>query len=293
MEEAVPFRVDVCPRHAREVSISSVDSEPIRPRAREEAAARAVSRGASVSGSSDGSRGGPDAARYDAVLPLEVRDVGFEELGEDVVTDSMLSHSHTAVPANRVSEAAIAVVVSTTPRGAVCVAEVVKGTLTMDAGTRFCLEDGRAVGTLVSLLGPVQDPLYLISRRPTVPIGDVPEPGSFLAAGTPLHYDLAHQRVIFSPATQCDMTRGTDASYINDEELPGGVRPDFSDDEAELRWKRAYKSRKTLEKEEDFISSEEEPVTDVEWAGIDMACEEVGVCCGTASVSTAGVSAPQ
>lgn len=289
VEAQLLFTEDVCPQRKREVSISSVDSEPIkiRPRVEDERGDVQVSRSGSVSSSSAGGADADDRQRQHARVdvPFEVRDVELELPGN---SDGATAEAQwdSLVPLHRVSEAPVAIVTTTPARSATCVAEVAQGTLAMDVGTRFCRGDGRSVGTLVSLLGPVHHPLYLISYPPaSCHCKSSSDDSDLLAEGTPLHYDLAHQRVIFSPATQCDVTRGTDASYVNDDELPDNVRPDFSDDEAELQWKREYKTRKAADKDAESVSSEEEPLADIEWSRVDASCDEVaqgGADCGAA-----------
>nr|CCC89471.1 conserved hypothetical protein [Trypanosoma congolense IL3000] len=115
------------------------------------------------------------------------------------------------------------------------VADNALGTFVMDAGTRVCLFDGTVVGVVTAVMGPVGSCIYGIVCHSAV-LNPLVE-GGRLAVGTELRYDLGAQRIIYDPSAQCDTTRGTDASYVNDEELPAHAKPDFSDDEEERRWR--------------------------------------------------------
>ncbi|CBH09418.1 hypothetical protein, conserved [Trypanosoma brucei gambiense DAL972] len=122
------------------------------------------------------------------------------------------------------------------------VADSVPGIFVLDCGTRVCLPDGAVVGVVTAVMGPVNACVYAILCN-----GDVfsrLHASGRLEAGTGLHYDLGAQHIISNPAEQCDTTRGTDASYVNDEELPFNARPDFSDDEEERRWKMERRAKK-------------------------------------------------
>ena len=65
-----------------------------------------------------------------------------------------------------------------------------------------------------------------------------------LAIGTHLYYDTEGAEVIYDPlAIAANQKEATDASFVNDDELPNNKRPDFSDDEKEREWKKEQRSR--------------------------------------------------
>ncbi|EPY36484.1 hypothetical protein STCU_00558, partial [Strigomonas culicis] len=105
--------------------------------------------------------------------------------------------------------------------------------LVLDMGTPMCLADGRRIGVVASILGPVNNVVYVVAKpsEGAVPVGE----------DTPIYYDVSFKRVLYDPMHLCDTLHGTDASYLNDEELPDNVRPDFSDDDKEMQWKRERK----------------------------------------------------
>lgn len=226
----------------RAVSISSVDSEPI---------ARAASAHSVASSASLDSKAGP---RRGWVVP------DGDDLAPDLEEAAVLPLT---VPLDQISEAPVAAVSSTSVVDCSCVAEAAPDTLVMDVGTRLCLADGTCVGFVSSVLGPVRQAFYLIK----VTRGDFAEllAAGRLDAGVALHYDLVHQQIMFDPFGQCDAAKGTDASYVNDEELPEHVRPDFSDDEKELEWKRLKRRRG----ETGSISSDESH-EDIEWSRLHL-----------------------
>jgi rRNA processing protein Gar1 len=226
----------------RAVSISSVDSEPIARRASSRSASSTASNG-------DGGHG------RGWVIPD----------GDDVVLDTETAVDMPAsISLEEVSEAPVAVVHSTSTASHSCVAEAVPEALSMNIGTRLCLADGTIIGCITSVLGPVKRAFYVVkSMRDDF---DELLTSSRLAEGTLLHYDLTHQEVIFDPFGQCDAAKGTDASYVNDEELPEHVRPDFSDDEKEMEWKRLKRQR--VEGAESVSS--DEPQEEIEWSKLDL-----------------------
>ncbi|TPP43910.1 Gar1/Naf1 RNA binding region family protein [Leishmania donovani] len=235
----------------RAVSISSVDSEPI-VRA---ASARSVASSASHEGGGRAPRGW---------LVSEGDDVPLDDAG---MADATL-----VLPIRQISEAPVAVVSAISAASRSCVAEAVPQTLPMDVGTRLCLSDGTFVGYVSSVLGPVKQAFYVVkSTRDDFHelIGD-----HRLAEAVPLHYDLHHPQIMYDPFEQCDAAKGTDASYINDEELPEYVRPDFSDDEKEMEWKRQKRRRGD---DNESISSDEMQV-DIEWSKLQL--DEDAVPCG-------------
>lgn len=239
------FYTDVQPTR-RAVSISSVDSEPI---------VRAASEASHASSSSTSS-----------LNPKTKRQFLIQNESDDVLTAEIESK----IPIERVSEAHIARITSISVASKSCVAEATNDALVMDIGTVLCLSDGTALGRISSILGPVKQAFYVLTS--TLESFDNEVRAHLIKEGTQLHYDLGCQKIIFDPYLQCNLTKGTDASYINDEELPGHVRPDFSDDEKELEWKR--QKRRRLEEADDAESiSSDEVQEDVEWSKIAWADE--------------------
>ncbi|KPA85052.1 hypothetical protein ABB37_01470 [Leptomonas pyrrhocoris] len=226
----------------RAVSISSVDSEPIVRQA-------SVQSAASSHSETDG------VQRRGWVIPE----------GDEAVLDAdAVADMPTTIPMEEISEAPVAVVQSTSAASRSCIAEAAPGTLSMDVGTRLCLVDGTIVGCITSVLGPVKQAFYVVkSARDDF---EALLSTSRLVEGTSLHYDLAHQEVMYDPFVQCDTAKGTDASYVNDEELPEHVRPDFSDDDKEMEWKRLKRERV----EDNESVSSDEPQEEIEWSKLDL-----------------------
>ncbi|CCW60266.1 unnamed protein product [Phytomonas sp. EM1] len=236
---------DVQPRK-RQVSISSVDSEPIK------ACKRKGTETPSVAESEEGKR---DLPRVGTRLPVEA--------------DIEISCEESSVPIERVSEAPVAVVYSVPQSNCVCVAQRIEEALVMDVGTRFCLADGTLVGVLTSVMGPVSSTFYQVTST-VHQFSQLKEHPKGLTEGIPLHCDVAHRHVIFDLLAQCDIARGTDASYIDDEELPAHVRPDFSDDEKEKSWKRQHRAGSAVGAESSCSSSayEDMPCPQLEHGGV-------------------------
>ena len=97
----------------------------------------------------------------------------------------------------------------------------------------------------------------------------------FLRTGAPIHYLLDAVKIIHDP--QQYRSKGTDASFTQDDELPPNARPDFSSDEEERQWKAQRKKRRQAiaaglpipEDVEDLSSSESEAEFDEEGRIID------------------------
>ncbi|EKF26315.1 hypothetical protein MOQ_009998 [Trypanosoma cruzi marinkellei] len=262
------------------VSLSSVDSEPIRRRPRPDASLRHDDADADADDVDFNDDDDDDDVDRNTNGICE-RD---EEKGSDVVSEGQPSSAHRAgspsvetqaalhdvngepllqIPMERVSEATVASVTGLIIRNSTVVADNVSGAFVMDVGTRLCLTDGSVVGVITTVMGPVSCCAYAIVCLPFV-FGTLYNAGK-LVVGVELCYDLGEQRVIYDPVSQCDMRRGTDASYVNDEELPPYARPDFSDDEAERQWKVSRR----MNADGESISSDEDPV-DVDWEKIDV-----------------------
>ncbi|GET91737.1 hypothetical protein, conserved [Leishmania tarentolae] len=236
----------------RAVSISSVDSEPI---------VRAASARSVASSTSN-----------DGVVRPQRNWFGHEcddvPLDEDAIASTDL-----ILPLGQISEAPVAVMCATSAASRFCIAEAIPETLPMDIGTRLCLTDGTFVGCISSLLGPVKQAFYVV-KSPRDDFNELVSAHRF-AEGVVLHYDLQHQQIMYDPFQQCDAANGTDASYINDEELPEYVRPDFSDDEKEMEWKRQKRRRGD---DNESISSDDEQ-EDIEWSKLQLD-DDTGPCAG-------------
>ncbi|KAF8280148.1 putative Gar1/Naf1 RNA binding region [Trypanosoma cruzi] len=260
------------------VSLSSVDSEPIIRRHRPDASPRYDDAAAADDDDDADDDAGDDDRNTNG---LRERDEGK---GSDVLSEGQMTAAHREgspsalvqaalrdangepllqIPMERVSEATVASVTGLIARSSTVVADNVSGAFVMDAGTRLCLGDGSVVGVITTVMGPVSCCAYAIVCLPAV-FGALCDGGK-LTVGVDLCYDLGEQSVIYDPVSQCDMRRGTDASYVNDEELPPHARPDFSDDEAERQWKMSRR----MSADGEPISSDDDPV-DVDWEKIDV-----------------------
>lgn len=163
------------------------------------------------------------------------------------------------IPLDQVSEAPVVVISSLSEKESSFVAEVMNGAYLVDVGTHLSLEDGTYVGTVVSVFGPVKEAFCVVKMKNKEKFSELSE-NKRLISGTPVHYDLCHHSIIYSPETQCDTTAGTDASYLHDEELPENVRPEFSDDEKERIWIQNNKQQdeSASSRSDDYSSSDTE-----------------------------------
>jgi rRNA processing protein Gar1 len=253
----------------RDVSISSCDSDPLEFRHRggmrssqssayggsddggsddeleiKSCGGDSVASVASSARSGGGGGGGGRDRRFHAMEPLDIQELSADLLarhvattaadGADAVVDPLPPLE--AINIEHVSEAPVAVIESVIVSSSTVVADKRPDALVVDAGTRICLADGTIVGIVATVLGPITSCAYAIACRPGA-IADLALEDR-IAEGTLLHYDVTKQVVLYDPATQCDSGRGTDASFVLDDELPLGARPDFSDDEDERAWKR-------------------------------------------------------
>lgn len=212
---------DVKPTRKRQISFSSDDSEPIPKHLR-----------CDVSDSSDDE----NSCTRDCAYLLQPTATEQEE-GDDVTE---------VLPLDQVSEAPILVVTSLSEKEASLVAEVASDVYVTDVGTRIALVNGRYVGTVSAVFGPVSHPFCVVFTKNKTAFSELVG-SEALKIGVGLHYDLLHHQIIYSPETQCDATAGTDASYLNDEELPDNVRPEFSDDEEERLWSQKNNGNDTNE----------------------------------------------
>ncbi|KAG8341766.1 hypothetical protein TRVL_07404 [Trypanosoma vivax] len=190
----------------------------------------------------------------------------------------------TDIPIERVSKTAVASVAARVAQGSladatacIMVADSAPGAFVVDTGTRLCLPNGKVVGVVAAVMGPVTSCAYAVLCHEEV-FAQLSAVGC-LATGNALHYDLTMHNMIHNASVQCDTRRGTDASYVNDEELPPYARPDFSDDEAEQQWKAERRQRKRESAVAQSVTAygEEESVSDdsltspieVDWEKVD------------------------
>lgn len=248
-EKSNDFYVELKPRQS--VSISSVDSEPLR-----RAPTSAVGRSSSEESLSNGPHATGDGYNADKLYTLDVECPVFEQTHLDLV---------------KVSEAPVAAAISNTDK--LVVAEMKPLSLILDMGTPLCLEDGQLIGVVASIVGPVNNVVYVVAK---------PSEGALaVGEGTNLHYDVSFKRVLYDPMHMCDTLHGTDASYLNDEELPDNVRPDFSDDDKETRWKRERKRQsgaKGVDNGLGDVSSSSSTASegrDIKWSEMEFMGEEM------------------
>ncbi|CUG89781.1 RNA-binding protein, putative [Bodo saltans] len=265
------FVEDVVGIPKREVSISSCDSDPLEYRHRGGLrSSQSSAYGGSDDGSDDdletkscggdsvvsiasssrsgGGGGGGRDRRFHAMEAMDIQELAADLLGRPAGAvgeggDAEQSSAATdplppleAINIDHVSEAPVAVIESVIVSSSTVVADKRPDALVVDAGTRICLSDGTIVGIVATVLGPISSCAYAIACRPGA-IADLALEDR-IGEGTLLHYDVTKQVVLYDPALQCDSGKGTDASFVQDEELPLGTRPDFSDDEDERAWKR-------------------------------------------------------
>lgn len=145
-------------------------------------------------------------------------------------------------------------------------AESAENNLVFESGTNVFLSDGTAVGVIQTLFGPLERPLYIV-RGEEEHIERLTSSHQ-LCADVHLHTDVRQQIVMHSTEMYLNKSHATDASYVNDEELPEYVRPDFSDDEKEMLWKRERKQQRH-NIHDSSVSSEDECVhNDIDWSTI-------------------------
>lgn len=249
-------------------SISSVDSDPLDFREQ-----RCGSRASSVHGSdsdcdfddvasvkSEGAASYTTAGgtrRFHAVEAVDIADLEKLDQPLEKLCNEVLRVE------TEVSEAPVAFVDSIILSSSTVVATKRDDTLILDVGTVMCLADGKVVGVISTLLGPVATCLYAIVCDPGV-IAAL-EMDSLLQEGTPMHYSLKSQKILFDPIASCDPNPPTDASFLQDEELPQTARPDFSDDDEERNWKKRRRVERTtsvvaskVQPSDDLVSSSEE-----------------------------------
>eukprot|EP00760_Papus_ankaliazontas_P002352 PhM_4_TR10960/c0_g1_i1/m.85540/K14763/NAF1; H/ACA ribonucleoprotein complex non-core subunit NAF1 len=107
----------------------------------------------------------------------------------------------------------------------------------LDVGTVLCTEDKSLLGNITTLFGPVATCFYAVQLKPTVMSPDS------IVVGQNVYSFQEHAVVIASEEDirLCRERGKTDASYIDDQEMPDDVCPYFSDDEKEREWKRERK----------------------------------------------------
>ncbi|KAJ2769433.1 hypothetical protein IWQ56_002553 [Coemansia nantahalensis] len=107
----------------------------------------------------------------------------------------------------------------------------------LDSESLVAFADGRVLGLLCDVFGPVAQPMYTVRFNSAEEIDR-----ERCAVGTPVFYALGWARML---ATERLRAKGTDASNEYDEEV-GSDAMEFSDDEAEQAFKRKKKRDRVL-----------------------------------------------
>lgn len=106
----------------------------------------------------------------------------------------------------------------------------------LESGSLLCLEDRSVIGVVADTLGRVQQPLYTVHYTNAK---DLEESG--IATGVNIYYVPQHSTFVFTEPLRA--FKGSDASNLHDEEV-GEAEMEFSDDEAEMEYKRAQKLKR-------------------------------------------------
>ena len=107
----------------------------------------------------------------------------------------------------------------------------------LEGGSVLCLADRKVVGAIAETLGRVEEPLYTMRFASQA---DMAESG-VAEKGTTVFYVKDHSTFVFTQPLKA--VKGSDASNLHDEEI-GADEMEFSDDEAELEYKRMLKAKR-------------------------------------------------
>lgn len=110
----------------------------------------------------------------------------------------------------------------------------------VDQGSVLCHETREVIGVVSDLLGPTQEPIYLVGFANSKELEE-----ARIQHGSKVYYVDEHSIKVFTAPLQA--MKGTDASNIYDEEV-GEDEQEFSDDEAEIISKRKKKELNLLKK---------------------------------------------
>ncbi|KAJ5767264.1 uncharacterized protein N7511_004880 [Penicillium nucicola] len=111
----------------------------------------------------------------------------------------------------------------------------------LESGSLLCSAERNVVGVVTETLGRVENPMYTV-MYPTA--SEVQERG--LVKGIDIYYVEEHSTFIFTQPLKG--MKGSDASNFHDEEV-GDEEMEFSDDEAEMEYKRKIKQKRQERKE--------------------------------------------
>jgi H/ACA ribonucleoprotein complex non-core subunit NAF1 len=103
----------------------------------------------------------------------------------------------------------------------------------LETGSLLCLVDRTVIGVVADLLGPVQQPLYLVRFTNAKSMEE-----SGVTKNVTVYYVHGHSTFVFTQPLKG--LKGSDASNVHDEEV-GDDEMEFSDDEAEAEYKRQKK----------------------------------------------------
>ncbi|KAJ1727848.1 hypothetical protein LPJ61_004359 [Coemansia biformis] len=106
----------------------------------------------------------------------------------------------------------------------------------LDSESLVAFADGKVLGMVFDVFGPVARPMYTVRFNS---VDDID--GERCTAGSPVFYAMGWSRML---STERLRIRGTDASNEYDEEI-GSDAMEFSDDEAEIAFKRKRKRERT------------------------------------------------
>jgi H/ACA ribonucleoprotein complex non-core subunit NAF1 len=111
----------------------------------------------------------------------------------------------------------------------------------LESGSLLCSAERQVVGVVTETLGRVENPMYTLMYSTA---SEVQERG--LVKGMDIYYVEGHSTFVFTQPLKG--MKGSDASNFHDEEV-GDEEIEFSDDEAEVEYKRKLKQKRQERKE--------------------------------------------
>lgn len=106
----------------------------------------------------------------------------------------------------------------------------------LESNSLLCLEDRTVIGVVADTLGRVEEPLYTVRYQDPAKIQELG-----LEKGKHIYYVESHSEFVFTQPLKG--MKGSDASNFHDEEVAED-EIEFSDDEAEVEYKRRLKQKK-------------------------------------------------
>ncbi|KAI9316421.1 Gar1/Naf1 RNA binding region-domain-containing protein [Dichotomocladium elegans] len=125
----------------------------------------------------------------------------------------------------------------------------------LDMGTLFTYSDRSIMGEVFETFGPVSKPFYSVLFNSAEEID-----ASKAVVGSEVFFVPDYERTKVVPTEELRKMKYTDASNMYDEEISGSDA-EFSDDEAEMKYKRFKKKQKGRAKEYDSASNEQKYLT--------------------------------